>query len=117
MARARRRAGWGLTGVWTSCSKKRAPGGQQRGHSASRRCWSCRGARASCRGGDGAVCIYPEEVTLEGELRCDGRDEDCDGEVDEGCPSCEPSPEVCDGVDNDCDFVIDEGCDDGVISG
>jgi len=58
----------------------------------------CRGARASCRGGDGAVCIYPEEVTLEGEQRCDGRDEDCDGEVDEGF---EGLGEPCDGPDED----------------
>ncbi len=68
---------------------------------------------------------------------CNGIDDDCDGEVDEGsddgeltrscssdcgfgeevcgaggvwgsCSAREPSVEVCDGVDNDCDDVVDE---------
>ena len=67
---------------------------------------------------------------------CEGTDEDCDGEVDEGlnpipctsanefgvcegtatcvgtdgwyCDAKDPSPEACDGVDNDCDGSIDE---------
>lgn len=44
----------------------------------------------------------------EGEEICDYRDNDCDGEVDEGCEEC--SPELCDGADNDCDGEVDEGC-------
>ena len=39
---------------------------------------------------------------------CDGLDNDCDGQTDEGdvcVPEC--IPEVCDGLDNDCDGAID----------
>ncbi len=44
---------------------------------------------------------------------CDGADNDCDGEKDEGllnaCGQCGDAPvEVCDGVDNDCDGQVDE---------
>ncbi|MBI5370073.1 putative metal-binding motif-containing protein [Candidatus Uhrbacteria bacterium] len=68
---------------------------------------------------------------------CDGKDNNCDGHTDEGCPAkpaaaadsdgdgypdgpqdCAPSnpsvhpgaTEICDGVDNNCDGVTDEGC-------
>jgi hypothetical protein len=64
---------------------------------------------------------------------CDGKDNDCDGQVDEdlvrscatgcgggeetcsagawqGCTAKQPSAEVCDGVDNDCNGAADEGC-------
>jgi len=68
---------------------------------------------------------------------CDGIDDNCDGQVDEGCPSCTvggpcgedvgactkgsydancqcigmvgPTSEICDGIDNDCDGTTDEG--------
>ncbi len=45
---------------------------------------------------------------------CNGRDDDCDGFVDEGklnaCGRCGATPrELCDGEDNDCDLEIDEG--------
>ena len=61
---------------------------------------------------------------------CDGKDNDCDGEIDEGTFTCEtecgegpaycvdgelicdadqPGEEICDYIDNDCDGEIDEG--------
>ncbi len=45
---------------------------------------------------------------------CNGEDDDCDGDIDEGllnaCGTCGPAPaEVCNGVDDDCDGDIDEG--------
>jgi uncharacterized protein YegL len=58
----------------------------------------------------------PLEITLgcatdcevSGEEICDFKDNNCNGEIDEGCEDC--VPEVCDGLDNNCDGVKDEGC-------
>ncbi len=72
-----------------------------------------------CDDGDPAVNPLASEV-------CDGLDNDCDGNVDEGydldgdgytscgddCDDGDPAAaEICDGIDNDCDGTVDDGFD------
>jgi len=54
---------------------------------------------SSCSWG---LCIPPAET-------CNGRDDNCDGLVDEGGVCGGGGTEVCDGVDNDGDTLVDEG--------
>ncbi|UCC91959.1 MAG: hypothetical protein JSV39_01700, partial [Candidatus Aenigmatarchaeota archaeon] len=87
---------------------------------------SCVGGIYVCsRGGRGLVCSTTSDNGIQGQdLRgnetCNGRDDDCDGAIDdvwgdisdrfcqcsEGVPKSE---EVCDGKDNNCDGLVDNG--------
>ena len=68
---------------------------------------ACTDGSRQCEGEFWGACLG--SVGPVGEVCDDGLDNDCDGEVDEGC-GCVPAPEVCDGIDNDCDGIVDEDC-------
>lgn len=69
----------------------------------------CRSGRYFCGDDDKSapVCAGYNAPSVE---ICDGKDNDCDGKVDEDLVGCctMPTPEICDGKDNDCDGQVDE---------
>ncbi|HZF47847.1 MAG TPA: MopE-related protein [Polyangiaceae bacterium] len=80
--------------------------------------WLCFNPRETCDGVDNNCALG---VNDEAPLKCgnpahcpspevcfDLVDNDCNGQVDEGCSGCQVSPEICDGCDNDCDGVADD---------
>jgi hypothetical protein len=91
----------------------------------------CHAGTQTCVGGQWGSCVGQVLPTTE---TCDGLDNDCNGQVDDGlgtitcgvgqclrtvsacsgghantCVPGNPSPEVCDGLDNDCNGVVDNG--------
>src|SRR6185312_12121246 len=61
--------------------------------------------------GTGTQCTAgPVTPGSEGTV-CNGIDDDCDGQIDEGIQgcTCNPTGEICDGKDQDCDGVADNG--------
>ncbi len=78
----------------------------------------CDGSWATCKGLAGWQCddaLYAahDAAYQATEASCDDRDNDCDGQTDEGvtnaCDTCGAVPEeLCNGVDDDCDGQTDE---------
>ena len=100
---------------------------------------SCQGMRSCSVEG-----LTPCDAPLPGKESCNGQDDNCDGEVDEGaggdvcfvenqhgacmgaydcdggelsCDAPSPAAEQCDGEDNNCDGVADEGFPDSDVDG
>jgi len=78
----------------------------------------CKGSVSACKGTQGWVCdeaVYKafNAAYQAAETTCDSKDNDCDGQTDEGlknaCGTCGATPtEMCNGADDDCDGQTDE---------
>jgi hypothetical protein len=69
--------------------------------------WTCSApAPQPCT--DWATCTTVQRCACEPKPSeaCNGADDDCDGQTDEGC--CVPLLELCNGLDDDCDGYVDE---------
>jgi hypothetical protein len=71
---------------------------------------------AQCNGAAGWSCTYPGMVQFPNETRCDGLNNDCDANIDEGQPNltqaCDQVPETMCGAagDEDNDGAHNDGC-------
>jgi hypothetical protein len=88
---------------------------------------ACKKGTQTCTAGTWGACVGEVKAAVE---ICDGKDNDCDGSVDENvtrncssicgagtetcsngtwgtCSAAKPTAEVCDGKDNDCDGKVD----------
>jgi hypothetical protein len=65
--------------------------------------------------GSGSYCNIDMSGAAQGKEVCNGKDDNCNGYVDEStaenplnCAPCVAQPEICDKLDNDCDGDVDE---------